>query len=315
MVTESAPSYSGLGQRWQSLWRRIRRDRYLILLVVPGVVFYLVFHYAPMYGVTIAFKDYSAAKGIIGSPWLGFDWFEDFFASIFFWRLLRNTVLLSTYTLVFGFPVPIIFALILNEFQGVFKKTVQTISYLPHFISLVVIVGIMFNLLSVNDGIVNTVMERLGRARVDFMGSPQWFRPLYVSSVIWRNFGFSSIVYLAALSAIDPQLYESARIDGANRWQQAWHVTLPGILPTAMIVLILRLGNLLSVGFEQIILMYSPQTYETADVISTYVYRRGILGSQYSFAAAVGLFNAAINFVLLITANSISKRITQIGLW
>lgn len=305
----------GFRQKMSDLWRRMRRDRYLIALVLPGVVFYLVFHYVPMYGVTIAFKDYSAAKGILGSPWLGFDWFGQFFRSIYFWRLLRNTILLSAYTILFGFPVPIIFALMLNEFSGLFKKTVQTISYLPHFISLVVIVGIMFNLLSVNDGIVNNILEQLGRERIDFMGQAGWFRPLYVSSVIWRNFGFSSIVYLAALSAIDPQLYESARIDGANRWQQVRHVTVPGILPTAMIVLILRLGNLLSVGFEQIILMYSPQTYETADVISTYVYRRGILGSQYSFAAAVGLFNAAINFALLLSANWLSKRFTQIGLW
>lgn len=283
--------------------------------MVPVIAFYIVFHYVPMYGVVIAFKNYSAGRGIIGSPWVGFRWFEEFFNSLYFGRLIRNTFLLSFFTLLFGFPIPIIFALILNEFGGLFKRVVQTISYLPYFISLVVIVGIMFNLLSMKTGIVNHIIQQWGGDPVDFMGRPEWFRFLYVSSTIWQTFGFSSIIYLAALSSIDPQLYESAMIDGASRWQQTVHITLPGIMPTAMIILILNVGNLLAVGFEKIILMYSPATFETADVIATYVYRRGIVGAEYSFAAAVGLFNSVINFILLVIANSISKRLTRVGLW
>lgn len=300
----------------KDIWRNIRRDKYLIIMIAPVIIYYIVFHYGPMYGAIIAFKDYNPGVGIFNSPWVGFKWFKQFFESFYFWRLIRNAVLLSTYGIIFGFPVPILFALLLNEAKdGFFKRSVQTVSYLPHFISLVVVVGMMVNFLSPVDGIVNMFLKNLGKEPINFMGDPRWFRFLYISSGIWQGFGWSSIVYLAAISAIDPTLYDAAKVDGANRWQQMINITIPGIMPTIIILLILNIGNILSVGFEKIILMYQPMTYEVADVISTYVYRRGILGGDYSFSAAVGLFNSIINFTLLIIVNRISKKITEISLW
>jgi len=299
----------------KQLVKSIKRDRYLLILATPVFLYYLIFHYFPMYGVIIAFKDYTPGLGIMGSPWVGIRWFKDFFNSIYFFRLLRNTILISLYGIIWGFPIPIIFALLLNEVRdGIFKRSIQTVSYLPHFISLVVVVGMIIELTSV-DGIINQIIRRLGYAPIDFMNEPRWFRTIFIGSGIWQNFGWNSIIYLAALSSIDPQLYEAAKIDGAGRWQQMRYITLPSIMPTAIILLILNLGSLLSVGFEKIILMYNPRTYEVADVISTYVYRRGILGGEYSFGAAVGLFNSVANLILLIIVNKIAKQITEIGLW
>jgi len=298
------------------MWRSVKRDRYLLMLISPVIVYYIIFHYVPMYGALIAFKDYNPGIGFYSSPWVGLKWFKQFFESFYFWRLIRNAILLNVYGIIFSFPIPIIFALLLNEVRdGFFKRSIQTISYLPHFISLVVIVGMIVNFLSPVDGIVNMFLKSIGKEPINFMGDPRWFRFLYISSGIWQEFGWSSIIYLAALSAIDPTLYDAAKVDGANRWQQILNITLPGIMPTIMILLILNVGNLLSVGFEKIILMYQPMTYEVADVISTYTYRRGILGADYSFAAAVGLFNSVINFMLLVTFNRISKRLTEISLW
>ncbi len=306
----------GENSKIKVVWKNIKRDKYLLLLISPVIIYYIIFHYVPIYGALIAFKDYNPGLGLSNSPWVGFKWFKQFFDSFYFWRLIRNTLLLSVYGIIFGFPIPIIFALLLNETKdGLFKRSVQTISYLPHFISLVVVVGMMVNFLSPVDGIVNMFLKSLGKEPINFMGDPGWFRFLYVGSGIWQEFGWSSIIYLAALSAIDPTLYDAAKVDGANRWQQMRHITLPGIMPTIIILLILNIGSLLSVGFEKIILMYQPMTYEVADVISTYVYRRGVLGGEYSFASAVGLFNSIVNFVLLITFNRISKRLTEISLW
>jgi putative aldouronate transport system permease protein len=300
----------------RAIWRSIKRDKYLLVLISPVVVYYIIFHYVPMYGALIAFKDYNPGIGFYNSPWVGFKWFKQFFESFYFWRLIRNAILLNIYGIIFGFPIPIIFALLLNEVSdGFFKRSIQTISYLPHFISLVVVVGMMVNFLSPVDGIVNMFLKSIGKEPINFMGDPRWFRFLYISSGIWQEFGWSSIIYLAALSAIDPTLYDAAKVDGANRWQQMLNITLPDIMPTIIILLILNVGHLLSVGFEKIILMYQPMTYEVADVISTYVYRRGVLGADYSFAAAVGLFNSIINFMLLVTFNRISKRLTEISLW
>ncbi|MFY9176205.1 MAG: ABC transporter permease subunit, partial [Caldicoprobacterales bacterium] len=260
--------------------------------------------------------DFSPGDSILFSKWVGLKWFREFFRSVYFGRLISNTFILSGLSLIFSFPVPIIFALLLNEVKRKhLKRVVQTVSYLPHFISLVVMVGIMSNFLSPSDGIINNFLRRLGMEPINFMGEPAWFRPLYIGSGIWQSFGWNSIIYMAALTSIDPQLYEAARIDGCNRWQEMRHITIPGLMPTAIMLLILALGNLMNVGFEKIILMYSPATYNVADVISTYVYRRGILSAQYSFGAAVGLFNSIINFILLITVNKISRRYTQIGLW
>ncbi len=301
---------------YKRLKKKISKDRYLILLVSPVILYYFIFHYIPMYGAIIAFKDFSPGQTILSSPWVGFRWFLDFFKSIYFGRLISNTLILSGLSLIVSFPIPIIFGLLLNELKRKnLKRTVQTVSYLPHFISLVVMVGIMANFLSPTDGIINQLLVRMGMKPVDFMGEPVWFRPLYIGSGVWQSFGWNSIIYMAALTSIDPQLYEAARIDGCNRWKEMLHITIPGLMPTAVMLLILALGNLMNVGFEKIILMYSPATYEVADVISTYVYRRGILGAQYSFGSAVGLFNSVINFTLLLSVNRISKRYTQIGLW
>ena len=306
----------GLKRRLKKLRRNIKRDRYLFLLASPILIYFFIFNYLPMYGAIIAFKDFAPGETILSSQWVGIRWFREFFHSVYFVRLIKNTFLLSALGLLFNFPVPIIFALLLNEVQKEkLKRSVQTISYLPHFVSLVVMVGIMSNFLSPTDGIVNNFLVRLGFEPINFLGESSWFRALYIGSGIWQSFGWNSIIYMAALTSIDPNPYEAARIDGCNRWKEIIYITIPGLMPTAIMLLILALGNLMNVGFEKIILMYSPATYDVADVISTYVYRRGILSAQYSFGSAVGLFNSIINFTLLLTVNRISRKVTQIGLW
>lgn len=298
------------------LIKNIRKDKYLLLLMLPTVVFFIIFHYYPMYGVVIAFKNFSISRGIIGSPWAGFKWFEQFFKSIFFFRLLTNTFLLSFYSLIAGFSIPIIFALLVNEVRGrIIRRVVQSISYFPYFISVVVVVGIIINFVSIRNGIINNVLRDLGKEPINFLSDPKWFRPLYIISGIWQTFGFSSIIYLGAVSSIDPQLYEAATVDGAGRLKQIWHITFPGIIPIAVTMLILALGGLLNVGFEKIILLYNPSTYITADVISTYVYRRGIVNAEFSFGAAVGLFNSVIGFILIFSVNAISKKFIGVRLW
>lgn len=302
--------------RFTKVLKHAQRDKFLLLLFMPVFIYYIIFHYIPMYGVIIAFKDYLPGQGFMESEWVGLKWFKQFFGSFYFKRLIRNTFLLSLYDLLWGFPVPIIFALMLNEVKdGWFKRTTQTVSYLPHFISVVVVVGMLFNFLSPTSGIVNKFVMMLGREPISFLNDPKWFRTIYVASSVWQSFGWNSIVYLAAITSIDPQLYEAAKIDGCNRLQQILYITIPGILPTVIILLILRVGSLLNVGYQKIILMYNPATYEVADVISTYVYRRGILGAEYSFAAAVGLFNSVVNFVFLWITNRLSKKTADISLW
>ena len=264
----------------------------------------------------MAFQNYRPSKGIFGSQWVGLKYFLDFFHSAYFSRLVRNTVLISVYSLLWGFPVPILFALFLNELRdGPFKKVVQTVSYLPHFISVVVLVGMVQSFLNPYDGIVNVIIKALGGSPINFLSEPSWFRTIYVASGIWQNFGYDSIIYLSAIAAVDPQLYEAARVDGAKRLQVMVHVTLPGILPTVIIMLILRFGNIMSVGFEKVNLLYSPATYETADVISTYVYRRGVLDGQFSFSTAVDFFNSVINLILICTVNKISSKVSETSLW
>lgn len=302
-------------KRQPALLRYIIRDKYLILLVLPVVVYFILFSYLPMYGVVIAFKDYSISKGILGSPWAGLKYFEQFFNSFYFWRLLRNTLLLSVYSLLWGFPIPILFALILNEFGGFFKRFVQTVSYLPHFVSVVVICGMIVNILSPQGGLVNQMITALGGSGINFLGDPKYFRTIFVASEVWQSFGWNSIIYLAALTSIDQEQYEAATIDGAGRLRQLWHITLPGIRETIVIILIISVGGLMGIGFEKIILLYNGATYETADIISTYVYRAGLLGTQYSFAAAVGLFNSVISIILLVSCNAISRRVGGVGIW
>ncbi len=282
-------------------------------MLLPVLLYYLVFHYGPMYGAVIAFQDFNPVKGVLGSKWVGLQNFQDFFSGVYFTRLIFNTVAINVLDLVFGFPAPIILALLINELRwNPFKRLVQTVTYLPHFISIVVVVGVMFDFFA-RDGLVNQLLS--SPQPIGFMQEPDWFRQLFVGSGIWQHVGWGSIVYLAAIATIDPQLYDAAKVDGAGRFQQIRHITIPGILPVIVILLILRMGAMMTVGYEKIILMYNPLTYETADVISTYVFRRGILQADFSFSAAVGLFNSVINFALLIGANRLSRRLTETSLW
>jgi len=293
----------------------LRRNRYVYLMLAPVIAYYLVFHYGPMYGAIIAFKDYSPAQGILGSPWIGLQNFQDFFGSVYILRLIRNTLAINVLDIVFGFPAPIILALLLNELTSQhFKRWVQTITYLPHFMSLVVVVGIMIDFLA-RDGLINNLLVVVGLQSTAFMQDANWYWILYVGSSIWQSVGWGSIIYLAAIASVDPALYEAALVDGANRWRQMWHITLPGIMPMIITLLILRIGMMMTVGYEKTILMYNPSTYDTADVISSYVYRKGVLGMDYGFSAAVGLFNSVINFAFLFAANRLSRRSNQMSLW
>jgi len=269
-----------------------------------------------MYGLQIAFKDYSVFRGVANSPWIGLEHFETLFANDQFIRAVRNTVIISFWTLLIGFPVPILLALMFNEvLNQTFKKTTQTIVYLPHFISSVIIAGIVITAFSPSAGIVNTVLSWLGYEPVYFLTKAEWFRPIFIGTGIWQEAGFQSIVYLAAIAGVSPTLYESAVVDGASRWQMMWKITIPSIMPTIIIMLIIRIGNILEVSFEMIILLYQPATYETADVVNTFIYRQGIQGGQYDLAAAAGLFNAVMAFALVMAANSLSKRYSRTSLW
>lgn len=293
----------------------MKRHWGVYLMALPVLAYYIIFHYGPMYGLQIAFKDFQPSDGIWGSAWVGFKHFDSFFNGIYFWRLITNTILLNLYELLFGFPAAIILALLLNEIRkSSFKRIVQSISYLPHFISIVVVAGMMVDFLS-RTGLVNQLLASFGIQPIDFLMEEGWFRFLYVSSGVWQGVGWGSIIYLAAISGIDPTLYEAARIDGAGRWRQTLNVTLPGIMPTIIILLILQMGNMMSVGSEKVLLLYNPLTYSTADVISTYVYRKGVLEASYSFTAAVGLFNSIISFILIVAANKISRRFSETKLW
>lgn len=302
--------------RVQRIVDHLKREWQIYAMLIPLVVWLLLFLYKPMYGLQIAFKDYSIFKGITASPWIGFEHFETLFGSEQFLRALRNTFIISFYTLIFGFPMPILLALMFNEVLNQwFKKSSQTIVYLPHFISSVIIAGIVITAFSPSVGVVNTVLGWFGADPIYFLTKPEWFRPIFIGTGIWQEAGFQSIVYLAAIAGVSPTLYESAVVDGASRWQMMWKITIPSILPTILIMLIIRIGNLLEVSFEMIILLYQPATYETADVVNTYIYRQGLQSGQYDFAAAAGLFNAVIAFILVMGANSISKRYSRTSLW
>ena len=299
------------------LGKYIKRDRQLLLLCLPLLAYYLIFCYWPMYGTIIAFKDFRPVRGILASEWVGLKYFEQVFRNPDLGRLVRNTFQIGLYSLLWGFPVPIFFALCLNELKNkAFKKVAQTISYLPYFISLVVVVGLLHNFFSPVFGVVNRFYTSItGNPPINFMADTSWFRTMYIGSGVWQNFGWGAIIYLAALSGIDLELYDSAKVDGANRLQRILHITIPGIMSTIIILLILNMGRVMSVGFEKIILMYSPGTYEVADVISTYTYRRGIIESNFSFGAAVGLLNSVINIIFLITANYLSRKYSEVSLW
>ncbi|MDF2927419.1 MAG: sugar transporter permease [Paenibacillaceae bacterium] len=300
----------------RSLARNYHRHKYLYLMIFPVILYYAIFHYAPMYGAIIAFKNYRIAEGFIGSSWVGFDHFLNFFNSYYFGRLIRNTLLINLYMLLFSFPAPIIFALLINEIGSrLFKRAVQTITYLPHFISMIVICGMITQFVA-RDGLITDILVWFGFERTALLGHPQYFRTIYVLSDIWQGVGWGSIIYLAAITGINPELYEASRIDGANRWKQTLHITLPGIIPIIVILFILKIGHMLDVGFDKIILLYNPNTYSTADVISTFVYRKGLGESnEFSYTTAVGLFQSVINFMLLIAANRFSKKLSDNSLW
>lgn len=298
-----------------NLPRDIMRNPYIYLMLLPVIAYYVIFLYQPMYGAQIAFKQYSPGSGIFESPWVGLLQFENFFKSYYFFRLIGNTLLINAYNLVFGFPAPIILALLINEVKNsAFKRTVQTVTYLPHFISIVVICGIIIDFTS-KDGLVNILLGRFGLDSISFMTESAWFRTIYISSGIWQEVGWGSIIYLSTLASIDPQLYEACMVDGAGRWKQTWYVTLPGLIPTIIIMFILRMGKMMNVGADKILLLYNPVTYETADVISTFVYRKGLLESNFSYSTAVGLFNSLINFSLLIGMNRLSRKFSETSLW
>lgn len=300
---------------FKRLGKDLRRYSDAYILVIPVVLYYLLFDYKSMYGVIIAFKDFSPGAGIFGSDWVGLRNFMDFFKSYYFWRLLKNTLVISLTSIVFGFPMPIIFALLLNEIRSSkFKRITQTISYMPHFISTVVFCG-MISMFVSDKGLITQILSVFGVPQVSLLTRPEYFVPIYVISGIWKDLGWGAIIYLSALTSIDQELYEAAKIDGAGRWQQTVHVTLPGISNTIIIMLLMRLGSIMSVGYEKIILLYNEGIYETADVISSFVYRKGLLNYQWSYSAAVGLFNSVINFILVMMFNKISKKYSEVSLW
>ena len=298
--------------------KRIRQNWQLYLMLLPVIIYFIVFCYGPMHGLLLAFKDYRVLKGIIDSPWTNpwYKHFERFFISPYFERVISNTVILSVQSLLFGFPVPIILALCINEVRNrKYQKLVQNVTYAPHFLSMIVLVGMLKSFTNTDYGIVNLLLRQFGKEGYNWMQKAELFRPLYVGSGIWQNAGWDSIIYIAALSGIDPQLHESAMIDGANRWKRIWHINLPGLMPTIVILLILNSGHIMSVGFEKVFLMQNDLNLSTSDVISTYSYRIGIESAQYELATAIGLFNSIINCLLLILVNQASRRIGETSLW
>jgi putative aldouronate transport system permease protein len=319
MVSTQATRLPGVKEARSSLRRLLAKynmHRQLFLLFVPVIVYFIVFKYIPMYGVTVAFKDYRLRSGILGSPWVGFEHFRLMFAGRTFREVLRNTIVISFYRLVFGFPAPILFALLLNEIRNMgFKKVVQTISYLPHFLSWIVLAGVFFPLLSPSIGPINYAIRSLGFKPIFFLGDPGWFRFTIVTTGIWQDVGWGSIIYLATLSGVDPELYEAAEMDGAGRLAQAIHISVPSLLPVITIMFILAVGRLLADDFDQIFNLYNPVVYSTGDVISTYVYRTGLIGLKYDFAAAVGLFRNVIGFALVFVTNAIVKKVNEYGIW
>ncbi|MBW6436878.1 ABC transporter permease subunit [Actinoplanes hulinensis] len=309
------PPTTPLRPRRRTWGQALRRDWQLYSLAVLPLLFFLIFRYLPMIGNVIAFRRYEPGGDLLGEYWVGLRYFEMFLNDPTFWQVFANTVIIGGLTLLFCFPLPIVLALLLNEVRTRWLKGfVQTISYLPHFLSIVVIAGLIFQTLAV-DGVVNQGLRTLGQDPVAFMQDPAWFRTIYVSSEVWQTVGWGTILYLAALTTIDNDLYEQASIDGANRWRQTWHVTLPGIRPTMITLLILNIGTFLAVGFEKILLLYNPLTYSTADVVATYLYRVGIVSGSFSYAAAIGLFESLIGLALVLGANTLSRRTVGTSLW
>ena len=297
----------------------LRKYRLYYVLALPGLLYFLIFHYLPIYGLVIAFKDispFNSVADVITKPFVGFKWFKQLFESLYFWQIMRNTLWISFLKLVWVFPAPIVLALLINEVPFMrLKRTIQTVSYIPHFFSMVVVAGIVMSLLTTEGGLLNQIIALFGGEPTIFLGDPHKFRGILVLTTLWQEVGWGTILYLAAISNLDPQLYEAAVIDGAGKWRQPWYITLPGITFVIVILLIFRVGGLLNAGFEQILLLYSPPVYEVADILDTYVYRSGIISLKYSFATAVGLFKAILAAVLLLGSNVIAKRLGHTGIW
>lgn len=297
----------------------LKRDRFIYLLMLPGLIYYIVFKYIPMLGIIIAFEDYKpffGVEGIFTSQWVGFKHFIKFFRSAYCLRLIKNTLLLSLYVLVWGFPLSIALALFINELKSArFKKVVQTVSYLPHFLSAVIVCGIIRTMTSTDGGLLNALIVHFGGEPIYFLGETAWFRSIYTISDIWQTIGWNSIVFLAAMSGIDKALYEAAKVDGAGILKRMRYVTLPGIMPVVTIMLIMRVGNILNVGYEKVLLLYSPQIYSVSDIISTYVYREGLINQNYSFATAVNMFTSVVSLVMVLGTNYVTKKTGQEGVW
>ena len=315
-ATPATIRQAATGKGWRAAKRSLRRHWQLYILILAPLVYFIVFKYVPMANAIIAFKDYNVVDGVWGSSWAGFDHFERFFSNPIFWTLLGNTFILSAYVVLASFPFPIILALALNEVRlRFFKRTVQMVTYAPYFISTVVIISMTLLFLSPRLGLVSDVTSFLGLGVIDFLGDPDFFRHIYVATDIWQTMGYSAVIYMAALSSIDTSLYEAARVDGASRLQKIWHVDLPGIMPTAITILILGVGNVMAIGFEKAFLLQNSLNLSTSEIIPTYVYKVGLLNADFSQAAAIGLFNGLINLVLLLGVNSLAKRLTGTGLW
>lgn len=297
------------------LLKRMWRSRAIYLMILPTLIYFFIFSYIPYYGLSIAFKDFKIFLGISESPWVGLKYFRDFFQSPDFTRLLRNTLFISTMRIVFGFPVPIIFALMLNEVRhSWYKRTIQTVTYFPNFLSWVVYAGIMLVFIAPT-GVINLISRAAGQSTIPILTKGEYFLPMLILTAILKGFGFGAIIYLAALASIDPQLYEAAVVDGANKWQLVWHVTLPGIRPTIVLMLILALGGLMNAGFDQVFQFYNASVQEVADIIDTFVYRIGLQSSQYSLGTAVGLFKGIIGLILIVSANAIVRRTGEYSIW
>lgn len=302
--------------RQSSIMGRLRRDKWMYILLMPGLLYFLIFKYVPMWGVLLAFKNYQPFTGFWKSEWVGLEHFRLFFSNPEFFMLLRNTLLLSFYNLIFFFPAPIILALLLNEVRvALFKRTIQTLIYVPHFISLVIVASLTYVFLTTQGGLVNEILQQYTGSKIDFLTNPSWFRPMIITQTIWKECGFGTIIFLAALAGVDVEQYEAAIMDGANRWRQMWHITLPSIRSTIIILLILRMGDVLDNGFEQIFLMLNPLNREVAEVFDTYVYMMGITQGAFSYSTAVGLFKAVIGVILVLGANGLAKRFGQSGIY
>lgn len=306
---KSAKSNGSLIRRWQ-------RDKWLYLLLLPGVLYFLVFKYVPMWGVVLAFKNYQPFLGFMKSDWVGMEHFRNFFQNPDFVKLLRNTLLLSLYNLIFFFPAPIILALLLNEVRiALYKRAIQTLIYIPHFISMVIVASISYVFLTTEGGVVNGLLQQYTGQKINFLADLEWFRPIIILQTIWKECGFGTIIFLAALAGVDPEQYEAAIVDGANRWRQLWHITLPSIKSTIIILLILRMGDVLENGFEQIYLMTNALNREVADVFDTYVYLMGITQGAFSYSTAVGLFKSLVGVFLVFSSNYLARRFGQSGIY